>query len=52
VAKTIQTAITTRKPKIRYRVTPVAHVLITQRKLMSDGMWDRFLGTQFTSPTA
>jgi len=52
VARTIQTAITTTKPKIRYRVTPVAHVLITQRKLMSDGMWDRFLGTQFTSPTA
>lgn len=52
VAKTIETAITTPKPKIRYRVTPSAHVLITQRKLMTDGLWERFLGTQFTPPTA
>jgi NAD(P)-dependent dehydrogenase (short-subunit alcohol dehydrogenase family) len=52
VAKTIEIAITTSKPKIRYRVTPSAHLLITQRKLMSDGIWDRFLATQFTSPSA
>ncbi len=51
VAKVIETAITTGSPKIRYRVTPSAHLLITQRKLMTDGLWDRFLGTQFTAPT-
>jgi NAD(P)-dependent dehydrogenase (short-subunit alcohol dehydrogenase family) len=50
VAKTIETAITTAKPKIRYRVTPSAHLLITQRRLMSDGLWERFLGTQFKAP--
>jgi NAD(P)-dependent dehydrogenase (short-subunit alcohol dehydrogenase family) len=51
VAKAIETAITTSKPKIRYRVTPLARLLITQRRLMTDGLWDRFVGTQFTSPT-
>ncbi len=50
VAKVIETALTTKKPKIRYRVTPSAHLLITQRKLMTDGIWERFLGTQFEAP--
>jgi NAD(P)-dependent dehydrogenase (short-subunit alcohol dehydrogenase family) len=50
VAKTIERAITTRHPKIRYRVTPSAHLLITQRAVMTDGMWDRFLRTQFPQP--
>ena len=52
VAKTIETAITTAKPRTRYRVTPAAHLLITLRRLMSDRVWDRFVATQFTSPTA
>ena len=38
--------------KIRYRVTPSARVLIGQRALMTDGMWDRFVGTQFPRPGA
>ncbi len=50
VAKTIERAITTRRPKIRYRVTPSAHLLVTQRAVMTDGMWDRFLRTQFQQP--
>ncbi len=50
VAKTVETAITADSPKIRYRVTPSAKLLIGQRKLMSDKMWDRFLGTQFSHP--
>jgi NAD(P)-dependent dehydrogenase (short-subunit alcohol dehydrogenase family) len=50
VAKTIDRAITTRRPKIRYRVTPSAHMLVTQRALMTDGMWDAFLRTQFDQP--
>ncbi len=50
VAKVIEKAITARKPKIRYRVTASATVLITQRSLMTDGMWDRFVGTQFPQP--
>lgn len=50
VAKTIERAISARHPKIRYRVTPSAHVLIGQRKLMTDGRWDRFLTSQFPRP--
>jgi NAD(P)-dependent dehydrogenase (short-subunit alcohol dehydrogenase family) len=50
VAKTIERAISTRRPKIRYRVTPSAHMLVTQRALMTDGMWDAFLRTQFDQP--
>ena len=45
VAKTIETAICTAKPRTRYRVTPVAHLLITLRRLMSDRVWDRFVAT-------
>jgi NAD(P)-dependent dehydrogenase (short-subunit alcohol dehydrogenase family) len=52
VAKVIQRAITAKAPKSRYRVTPSAHLLIRQRALMTDGMWDRFLGTQFPHPGA
>jgi hypothetical protein len=50
VAKAIERAITAPSPKIRYRVTPSAHLLIRQRSLMTDGMWDRFVATQFTRP--
>jgi len=50
VAKVVERAITTSSPKARYRVTPSAHLLINQRKLMTDGMWDRFVGTQFPRP--
>jgi NAD(P)-dependent dehydrogenase (short-subunit alcohol dehydrogenase family) len=50
VARAIETAITTRRPKIRYRVTPSAHLLIGQRRLMTDGLWDRFVATQFPRP--
>jgi NAD(P)-dependent dehydrogenase (short-subunit alcohol dehydrogenase family) len=50
VAKTIEKAITAGSPKIRYRVTPSATLLITQRKLMTDGIWDRFVATQFPRP--
>jgi NAD(P)-dependent dehydrogenase (short-subunit alcohol dehydrogenase family) len=50
VAKTIERAITAESPKIRYRVTPSAHILVRQRRLMTDGMWDRFVSTQFPRP--
>jgi len=49
VAKAIEKAITGRA-KIRVRVTPSAHLLVGQRKLMTDGMWDLFLKTQFPRP--
>ena len=50
VARTIERAIASRVPKIRYRVTPSARLLVGQRALMTDGMWDRFLATQFPRP--
>src|SRR3954464_14700650 len=50
VARTIERAIASRSPKIRYRVTPSARLLVGQRALMTDGMWDRMLATQFPRP--
>jgi NAD(P)-dependent dehydrogenase (short-subunit alcohol dehydrogenase family) len=50
VAKAIEK--TLKKPRIRVRVTPSAHLMITQRKLMTDGMWDRMMRTQFPRPGA
>ena len=52
VAKTIERAITAKSPRIRYRVTPSARLLIGQRALMSDRMWDRMMTTQFPRPGA
>ena len=50
VARTIERALTTRRPRTRYRVTPSAHLLMRQRSLMTDRMWDRFVATQFPRP--
>jgi NAD(P)-dependent dehydrogenase (short-subunit alcohol dehydrogenase family) len=50
VAGAIEKAITARRPKARYRVTPSAHLLIRQRSLMTDRMWDTMMRTQFPQP--
>jgi NAD(P)-dependent dehydrogenase (short-subunit alcohol dehydrogenase family) len=50
VARTIERAISARAPKIRYRVTPSARLLVGQRALMTDRMWDRMMATQFPQP--
>jgi NAD(P)-dependent dehydrogenase (short-subunit alcohol dehydrogenase family) len=50
VASTIEKALKTRRPRTRYLVTPSARLLVGQRKLLSDRMWDRFLKTQFPQP--
>jgi NAD(P)-dependent dehydrogenase (short-subunit alcohol dehydrogenase family) len=52
VAKAVEKAITAGRAPIRMRVTPSAHLLVTQRRLMPDRVWDRFLGTQFKHPGA
>jgi NAD(P)-dependent dehydrogenase (short-subunit alcohol dehydrogenase family) len=52
VAKAIEKAITADNPKLRYRVTPSARVLIGQRKLLGARGWDRFVATQFPRPGA
>ena len=50
VAKAVEKAITAKSPKIRQRITASAHLLVGQRRLMTDGLWDRFVGSQFKSP--
>jgi NAD(P)-dependent dehydrogenase (short-subunit alcohol dehydrogenase family) len=50
VAAAVEKAINRRRPPIRVRVTPSARVLIGQRALLTDRMWDRFVGTQFPRP--
>jgi len=50
VARAIEKAITARRPRTRYPVTPSARVIMGQRRLLTDRMWDRFLRTQFPQP--
>jgi NAD(P)-dependent dehydrogenase (short-subunit alcohol dehydrogenase family) len=50
VAKAIERAITKRRPKTRYPVTPSAHVVLAQRRLVTDRMWDRIMRTQYPKP--
>jgi len=50
VAKAIEKAITSSRPKARYPVTPSARLIMGQRKLLTDRMWDAFVGTQFPHP--
>lgn len=50
VAKAIEKAITARRPKARYPVTPSARIVMGQRALFTDRMWDAFVGTQFPRP--
>jgi short-subunit dehydrogenase len=51
VAKTIEKAIRASKPKIRYTVSASATVLMSQRAMMTDGMWDWFCRQNFPTPT-
>ena len=50
VARKIERAISSRRPRTRYKVTASAGVGIGARRLMTDRMWDRFVGTQFPRP--
>jgi NAD(P)-dependent dehydrogenase (short-subunit alcohol dehydrogenase family) len=50
VARTIEKAITARRPRARYRVTPSAKLAIAQRRMVSDRLWDRAMGSQFPRP--
>jgi NAD(P)-dependent dehydrogenase (short-subunit alcohol dehydrogenase family) len=50
VARAIEKAITSRRPKTRYPVTPSARIVMGQRALFTDRMWDRFVSTQFPRP--
>jgi NAD(P)-dependent dehydrogenase (short-subunit alcohol dehydrogenase family) len=50
VAAKIERAITAGRPRTRYKVTASAGLSMTARRLLSDRMWDRFVGTQFPQP--
>lgn len=50
VAKTIARALGATSPKARYPVTPSARLIMAQRRLMPDRLWDRFLAAQYPVP--
>jgi NADP-dependent 3-hydroxy acid dehydrogenase YdfG len=50
VAKTIEKAITAKRPRTRYPVTPSAWLFLGQRAVMTDRTWDAVTGTQFPHP--
>ncbi len=50
VAKTIERAISSRRPRPRYKVTASARLAIGQRRLLPDRAWDAFIRTQFPQP--
>ncbi len=50
VAKTIERALSSGRPRPRYKVTASARLAIGQRRLLPDRAWDAMLGTQFQRP--
>jgi len=50
VARTIEKAVTAKRPRTRYPVTPSAWLLMGQRAVLTDRMWDAVAGTQFPHP--
>ncbi len=52
VAKVIDKAISSSRPRPRYTVTPSARLSIAQRKLVTDRAWDRLMRTQYPTPGA
>ncbi len=51
VARAIGHALTTGRPRPRYRVTPIAHVLPRLRGVLGDRAFDAFLRTQIKAPS-
>ncbi|HEY5188936.1 MAG TPA: oxidoreductase [Solirubrobacteraceae bacterium] len=50
VAAAIADALTAKRPKARYPVTPSAHLLIGQRRITPDRVWDLMMRAQFPTP--
>jgi NAD(P)-dependent dehydrogenase (short-subunit alcohol dehydrogenase family) len=50
VARRIEQAISARRPRARYTVTPSARVLISARAVLRDAGWDAMLRRQFPQP--
>ncbi len=50
VAKAIEHAISSKRPRTRYPLTPGARTMLALRRALPDGAWDAFMGTQFPAP--
>jgi len=50
VAETIERAVSRSRPRARYPVTPSARIMMAQRRLMPDRLWDKVMRTQFPRP--
>jgi NAD(P)-dependent dehydrogenase (short-subunit alcohol dehydrogenase family) len=50
VAGVIADALEARRPKARYPVTPSAHLMINQRRVTPDRVWDLMMRAQFPTP--
>jgi NAD(P)-dependent dehydrogenase (short-subunit alcohol dehydrogenase family) len=50
VAKAIEKALSARRPRTRYPVTPSARVLLAQRALLPDRAWDAFVRSSYPRP--
>jgi NAD(P)-dependent dehydrogenase (short-subunit alcohol dehydrogenase family) len=50
VAKVIERAVTAKRPRTRYRVTPSARLFITLRRLLGDRGWDALVGRSYPRP--
>jgi NAD(P)-dependent dehydrogenase (short-subunit alcohol dehydrogenase family) len=50
VAKAIERAVSARRPRTRYRVTPSARLFITLRRLLPDRGWDALVGRTYPRP--
>jgi NAD(P)-dependent dehydrogenase (short-subunit alcohol dehydrogenase family) len=50
VARVIERAIGARRPKARYRVDLAGRILLAQRALLPDRVWDAFLRRSFPTP--
>jgi NAD(P)-dependent dehydrogenase (short-subunit alcohol dehydrogenase family) len=52
VAGAIAKALSAKRPKPRYLVTPSAHLLVGQRRITPDRVWDLMMRAQFPRPGA
>ncbi len=50
VADVIAGALESKRPKARYPITPSAHLMINQRRVTPDRVWDLMMRAQFPTP--
>ena len=50
VAKVVRRALTAKRPRARYTVTPSARLAIVQRRVTPDSLWDLAMRSQFPVP--